>query len=69
MLRSATIYPLQGTPTYIEGYYTLGARVGYHVLDNVTVSLSGSNLTSMRTAANPYTVLQRRVFLGVTAEF
>jgi len=56
-------------PVYVDSYYTLGGRIGYHVLDNVTVSLSGSNLTSMRTRVSPYTVVQRRVFLGVTAEF
>lgn len=54
---------------HVDNYYTLGGRVGYKVTDNVTVALSGSNLSNMRTKENPYTILQRRVFLGMTVNF
>lgn len=68
MLR--TLNPLlPAAEYYVDGYYTLGGRVGYKVADDVVVSLSGSNLTSMRTRVSPYTVIQRRVYLGVTAQF
>ncbi len=57
------------TVVHIDNYYTLGGRVGYKITDDVVVSLSGSNLSNMRTKQNPYTILQRRMYLGLTVRF
>ncbi len=61
-----------GDPYYpfaTSDYATLGGRIGYRVSDNVTVALSGVNLTSMRTVVSPYTIAQRRIFLSLTGKF
>ncbi|MDD4616077.1 MAG: TonB-dependent receptor [Alphaproteobacteria bacterium] len=68
VLRTTTPLSLP-TIVHIDNYYTVGARVGYKIDDNFVVALSGSNLSNMRTKENPYTILERRLFLGVTMHF
>lgn len=53
----------------LDGYYTLGARVGYTFENAVTIALSGSDLSQARTADNYGLENERRVYLTLSKRF
>ena len=53
----------------VRGYTSLGGRVGYRINDNVTASLSGTNLTEAVTRESPYPSIQRLFLASITARF
>jgi hypothetical protein len=67
MLRLVTGTVPQDVPT--GAYYTVGARVGYNVSDNMTVALSGTNLTRGFTQESAYPAVERQVLLNFTGKF
>ncbi len=56
-------------PTYTDGYVSFGGRVGYAVNSNVTVAVSGIDLTRGTLQESPYPAIERQVFLSLTGRF
>jgi iron complex outermembrane receptor protein len=65
MLRFTTVL----MPIYTGAYYNLGGRLGYKLTDKITVSLSGTGLTSGITNQSAYPAVERRLMLNVTGNF
>lgn len=55
-------------PTYVSGYYSLGARVGYEINDHFTIALMGTNLSKTYTEESPYPEIDRQIFLSLTGK-
>ena len=53
----------------LDGYYTLGGRVGYAFDDAITVAVYGSELARARVANNYGLENERRVFLSLSRKF
>ena len=68
MLRATTLTS-GGIVTPTDGYLSLGGRIGYNIVDNVTIALSGTNLSEHTTVESPYPAIQRQVFLNLTGRF
>lgn len=63
-----------GTPgvyslTDIDGYQTLASRVAYKLDNDLTVALSGANISQARQATGPGLEEERQVFLSVSKKF
>lgn len=67
MLRASSISSF--APVDTDGYFSLGGRVGYNVNSNITVALSGTNLTRGSTQESIYPAVERQVFLSLTGRF
>ena len=57
------------TPVNTDGYTSLGARLGYNINSNITVAVSGANVTRGTTQESPYPAVERQVFLSLTGKF
>lgn len=58
-----------GTRTPTDGYFSLGARIGYKLSDTYTVAFSGSDITQARVKQSPFPAIERRFFLSLTGKF
>ncbi len=56
-------------PNPVGGYFTLGSRIGYALTDNLTLALSGANLTRANTQESPFPAIERQAFLSLTGRF
>jgi len=55
--------------TPVGDYVLLNSRIGYEVLDGVTVAISGRNLLNNATQTTAFTPLERTAFLTLSARF
>jgi outer membrane receptor for ferrienterochelin and colicins len=69
MLYNSTGVLGSSTTTHIDGYATLGGRIGYKINDNFTVAVSATNLQAAETKASAFPKVQRQAFLTVTGKF
>ena len=65
MLRLTTVLER----VYAGAFYSLGGRVGYKLTDNITVALSGTNLTRGATNDSAYPAVERQLLLNFTGRF
>lgn len=64
-----TVALAAGTPQKVDGYYILGARIGYNFNERVTFALSGVNINHQYLQENPYPEVERQVLATVTGKF
>jgi len=55
-------------PVNVEGYYSVGARIGYAINDHFTIALTGTNLSQAYTEESAYPAIERQVFLSLTGK-
>jgi outer membrane receptor for ferrienterochelin and colicins len=55
-----------GSDQTTGGYNSLSGRIGYKINDNLTASISGTNLTSTLTQESPFPAIERQVFFTLT---
>jgi outer membrane receptor for ferrienterochelin and colicins len=60
---------LSGALTPVYNYYSLSGRAGYKINDQLTLALSGTNLSQAATRENVYPDIQRQVFLSLAGKF
>ena len=65
MLRLTTVLER----VHAGAFYSLGGRVGYKLTDNITVALSGTNLTRGVTNGSAYPAVERQLLLNFTGRF
>lgn len=56
-------------PTHIDNYYTFGGRIAYNINTNLTLALTGTNVSQAYTQENPYPAVAQQFFLGLTGKF
>jgi iron complex outermembrane receptor protein len=56
-------------PIAVDGYFSLGGRIGYALDDHFTLALSGSNITNRVTNTSPYPAVERQALLSLTGKF
>jgi outer membrane receptor for ferrienterochelin and colicins len=54
-------------PIQISNYFTMNARIGYRITDNITVGLVGEELTQSQILEAAGTPVQRRIIASITA--
>ena len=66
-----TVLPLVGTPslTYISSYVSIDGRIAYKVTDQITISLSGQNISQSSQQQTSGANVERRVIGGVAVAF
>lgn len=52
-----------------DGYLAVSGRIGYKLTPDLTVSVSGTNLTKRFTRENPYPEIERQLFLALKGTF
>jgi iron complex outermembrane receptor protein len=56
-------------PIPVSEYMTVGARVGYNLMDNLNVAVSGTNLNRHTIGTSPYPAVERQAFVTLTGKF
>ncbi len=67
MLRDAT--GAGAIPISVSEYMTVGARIGYNLMDNLNVAVSGNNLNRNIIGTSPYPAIERQAFVTLTGKF